>query len=281
MDQNILPPGFAENTLIQQQCILPEWDAPGNIKSLLTTRQGGCSKAPFDSFNLATHVDDDERDVKKNRQKLANVLPSEPVWLNQVHSNVVVNAASAALDTDADGSYTIQPNVVSVVLTADCLPVLICTRQGDGVAALHAGWRGLLNGILEQGVVKLLRASGRQPEDLLIWFGPAIGPENFEVGEEVRQEFLHKAQDKLLTAQCFAPVKNNTRGGKAQPFKEDKWFADIYQLARLRLLQAGVENVSGGNYCSYRDKEKFYSFRRDGKTGRMASLIWIETRPLL
>ena len=268
-----------KDALSEQAILLPEWPAPGNIKSLLTTRHGGWSTAPFDSFNLAAHVDDDECNVKKNRQKLAEMLPSEPVWLNQIHSNIVVDAAldtapDTALDTnnagsiiDADGSFTTKSNAVSVVLTADCLPVLVCTRQGDGVAALHAGWRGLAQGILEQGIEQLLRAAKRQPEDLLVWFGPAIGAENFEVGEEVRQIFLQTAQNQEQTAQCFVPVKE----------KNNKWLADIYQLARLRLSLIGVENFSGGNYCTYRDKENFFSFRRDGKTGRMASLIWIES----
>ena len=262
-----------KDALSEQAVLLPEWQAPGNIKSLLTTRHGGWSTAPFDSFNLAAHVEDNGQNVKKNRQKLAEMLPSEPVWLNQIHSNIVVDAAlDTALDTnnagsiiDADGSFTTQSNVVSVVLTADCLPVLVCTRQGDGVAALHAGWRGLAQGILEQGIEQLLRATKRQPEDLLVWFGPAIGAENFEVGEEVRQIFLQTAHNQEQTAQCFVPVKE----------KNNKWLADIYQLARLRLSLIGVENFSGGNYCTYREKEKFFSFRRDGKTGRMASLIWI------
>ncbi|MCU7798936.1 MAG: peptidoglycan editing factor PgeF [gamma proteobacterium symbiont of Lucinoma myriamae] len=247
--------------------IIPDWDAPENIKSLVTTRQGGCSKAPFDSFNLAEHVDDILQDVKKNRQQLMTRLPTEPIWLNQVHSNKVVDASQSEIGIDADGSYTTKADCVAIVMTADCLPVLMCNQQGTVVAAVHAGWRGLVNGILEQAVDKVLSAGQCQPEDLLIWLGPAIGPEKFEVGNEVRQEFLHKsALFQKNIEQCFTPLNN----------KKNKYLADIYQLAKVRLLQQGIENVSGGNYCTYTEQEKFFSYRRDGKTGRMASLIWLE-----
>ena len=248
--------------------IIPDWDAPANIKSLVTTRKGGFSQSPFDSFNLGDHVNDDPACVKQNRQILASQLPSQPVWLNQVHSDVVVDAAEAGTGIDADGSFTTQNNVVAAVLTADCLPVLMCTRQGDAVAALHAGWRGLANGILEQGVMKLLKASGHKVEDCLVWFGPAIGPEKFAVGEEVREEFLSKSQHKELIARCFTAVENNAH--------KSKWLANIYQLAQYRLSAIGIENFSGGTYCTYNNNDLFYSYRRDGKTGRMASLIWIE-----
>ena len=248
--------------------ISPDWAAPHNIKSLVTTRQGGCSQAPYDSFNLASHVNDDLIAVNKNRKILAQQLPSEPVWLNQVHSNIVVDAAETDALVDADGSYTTQTDVVSVVLTADCLPVLVCTQQGDAVAALHAGWRGLLNGILEQGVLDLLKASQREAKDCLIWFGPGIGFDKFEVGQEVREAFLQKSADKKAIEQCFSKV----------PGKQDKYMADMVQLAKYRLSQIGVENFSGGDFCSYKDKERFYSYRRDGITGRMASLIWIEDK---
>ena len=251
-----------------KQFITPDWDVPVNIKSLVTTRQGGYSQSPYDSFNLGIHVDDDPLSVKKNRKILADQCPSEPVWLNQVHSNIVLDAAEIKNLTDADGSYTLQKNIVSVVLTADCLPVLVCTRQGDAVAALHAGWRGLLNGVLEQGISKLLKASRHAAKDCLIWFGPAISSENFEVGREVRDAFLQKSADKKSIEQCFSKI----------PAKQDKFMADMVQLAQYRLSQIGVENFSTGHYCSYRDKEQFFSYRRDGITGRMASLIWIEDK---
>ncbi|MCU7939137.1 MAG: peptidoglycan editing factor PgeF [gamma proteobacterium symbiont of Bathyaustriella thionipta] len=251
--------------------IIPSWNAPKNVKSLLTTRQGGFSQTPFSSFNLAEHVNDLPENVKKNRQQLLTWLPAEPVWLNQIHSDKVVNASRSIMGIDADGSYTTETDCVSVVMTADCLPVLICNQQGTVVAAVHAGWRGLLNGILEEAVEKLLSAVQCQPEDLLVWLGPAIGPEKFEVGEEVRQVFFKKSsayhlQDKKSIEQCFIPVSN----------KKNKYLANIYQLAKVRLSRQGVENISGGNYCTYTEKDKFFSYRRDGITGRMASLIWLE-----
>ena len=260
---------------INSGIIYPDWSAPTNIKSLFTTRQGGFSEPPFDRFNLAQHVEDNPENVKKNRKKLRNMLPSEPIWLNQVHSNLVVDAAEVTTGIDADGSFTNRPDVVSVVMTADCLPVLMCNRQGTAVAALHAGWRGLLDGILEQGVKRLLESSQCMPEDILTWFGPAIGPKAFEVGDEVRQAFLDKAaQDHQASFQKID--QSFIASPQNQHNREKKWFADIYQLAQVRLSTIGVENFSGGNYCTYNDKERFYSYRRDGKTGRMASLIWIE-----
>lgn len=266
-----------DKQMLKEQIIIPEWDVPENIKSLVTTRQGGYSKIPYDSFNLAEHVGDNLLHVQQNRQKLVEYLPSEPIWLNQVHSNVVVNACTSAIGKDADGSYTTHRNVVSVIMTADCLPVLITNRQGNGVAAIHAGWRGLLNGILEQGVCQLLKASQCQPEDLLVWLGPAIGPEMFEVGDEVRLAFLDKSSNKEAISKCFLPSSYQQEKLAAQKrLIQKKWLADIYQLARIRLSYIGIENFSGGVFCTYKQKEQFYSYRRDGKTGRMASLIWFE-----
>ena len=238
----------------------------------MTTRTGGYSKPPYDSFNLAEHVEDEPEHVRKNRAQLRVLLPSEPVWLNQVHSNRVIDAGASPGVVDADGSFTTEANIVSVVMTADCLPVLICNKQGSAVAALHAGWRGLLDGILEQGVEQLCRAGSYSARDLLVWLGPAIGPEAFEVGEEVREAFLKQMSEAnpastTLIEQCFLPASGT-----------NKWFAYIYQLARVRLSLSGVENYYGGNYCTYNDKENFYSYRRDGKTGRMASLIWIDKK---
>lgn len=256
---------------MSNEIIIPEWDAPKNVKSIITTRQGGYSQAPFNSFNLAEHVDDKPVNVKHNRQHLMNWLPAEPIWLNQVHSNAVIEAHHANLRTDADGSYTTSNDCVSVVMTADCLPVLICNLQGNVVAAVHAGWRGLLNGILVKAVEKVIRAGQCQARDLLVWLGPAIGPEQFEVGEEVRQKFLAQAQDNNFPDRqhiehCFSSVN----------YKKNKYLADIYQLARSILVHQGVANISGGNYCTYSEEDKFFSYRRDGKTGRMASLIWLE-----
>jgi len=261
---------------LNNNTIIPDWDVPKNVQSLLTTRQGGCSKTPFDSFNLAEHVDDIPENVEKNRQLLLTRLPADPLWLNQIHSNVIVDAGQSAVGVDADGSYTTEADCVSIVMTADCLPVLICNRQGTIVAAVHAGWRGLVNGILEQAVNKVLSAGQCQAEDLLVWLGPAIGPEKFEVGDEVRRAFLQNsgakkssdknALDKKRIEQCFFPLNN----------KKNKYLANIYKLARFRLSHQGIENVSGGNYCTYIEQDKFFSYRRDGETGRMASLIWLE-----
>lgn len=250
--------------MLTDSIIIPDWPAPKYIRSVQSIRSGGYSQAPFDSFNLAEHVGDDSDDVQKNRQNLLKILPSEPIWLNQVHSNKIIRAENST-NLTADGSYSAQTNVVSVVMTADCLPLLMCNRQGTVVAAVHAGWRGLVNGIIEQAVKKILIAGQCRPEDLYIWLGPAIGAQHFEVGAEVRAEFLEKSPVKMDTMQCFMPS-----------VEKYKWLADIYQLARQRLSSVGVENVFGGAYCTYNDKEQFYSYRRNGKTGRMASLIWIE-----
>ncbi len=263
-------------TSIRHSAIQADWQAPDNIRTLVTIRTGGCSQSPYNSFNLALHVGDDPAMVQKNRDKLQALLPSQPVWLNQIHSNRIINAAedsqTSAAVIDADGSITTQKNIVAVVMTADCLPALICTRQGSAVAAVHAGWRGLLDGILEQGVVQLLQASAANKEDILVWLGPAIGPNYFEVGEDVRQAFLQRDQwgDPVAAInQCFIPL-NKTASG------QNKYLADIYQLARVRLSAVGIDNVSGGHYCTYSEADKFYSYRRDGVTGRMASMIWIE-----
>ena len=239
---------------------MPQWPAPAAVKALSTTRIGGCSQVPYDGFNLAEHVGDDQAAVAKNRYLLTEQLPAEPVWLKQVHSNRVVDAAAAQTNCVADGSYTTQSKIVSVVMTADCLPVLACNRHGTGVAALHAGWRGLAEGIIEQGIEKLMQTTRSHPEDMLIWLGPAIGPKVFEVGEEVREQFMRHNQ---TSKHSFIPA--------ASP---DKWLADVYKLAKLRLAQLGVENIYGGDYCTYSQAERFFSYRRNGITGRMASMIW-------
>ena len=247
--------------------IIPEWNVPKNIKALQTTRQGGCSQAPYDSFNLAEHVNDNLTNVLKNRQKLATYLPSEPVWLNQIHSNIIVDAGHSTIGIDADGSYSHTAGCVCAVMTADCLPILICNQQATVVAAVHAGWRGLLNGILEQAVHKIIHAGYCQADDLAIYLGAAIGAEKFEVGNEVRQAFIDNSIEKEKTDACFVALENSN----------NKYRADIYQLARVRLLSLGIENISGGNYCTYTEQERFFSYRREGVTGRMASLIWLET----
>ncbi len=246
-----------------------DWDAPKTIRTLITTRAGGYSQPPYNSFNLAMHVGDEPQSVQKNRDILRQVLPAEPVWLNQIHSNRLVDAGQTTTPVDADGSFTKDKNTVSLVMTADCLPALICNRQGNAVAAVHAGWRGLLEGIVEQGVKQILAVSQCQPQDIMVWLGPAIGADYFEVGEDVRQLFLQRESGSDPIDLCFSPLMIAESG-------ENKYLADIYQLARLRLSAIGVDNVSGGHYCTYSEADKFYSYRRDAVTGRMASMIWIE-----
>jgi YfiH family protein len=237
--------------------IEPDWPAPSNIKAYTTTRQGGASQMPYDSFNLADHVTDNPIDVQANRQRLIAqlALPNEPCWLTQVHGVEVVEANIP--QPIADAAYSITPNTICAVLTADCLPILICNRAGTHVAAIHAGWKGLAAGIIEE-TIKTLNLPG---EELLAWLGPAIGPNTFEVGPEVRNLFLQHDPHAEL---AFHPSKNG------------RWLADIYQLARLRLFSSGVTAVYGGDFCTYTDTDRFFSYRRDGeKTGRMASLIWM------
>lgn len=238
--------------------IQPNWPAPTNIKAYTTTRIGGVGRAPYDTFNLAAHVNDDPANVEKNRILLQEFLhlPSEPLWLTQVHGVNVVQAELQQPYVTADASYTREKNIVCVAQTADCLPVLICDRAATCVAAIHAGWKGLAAGIIEE-TIKMLKISGN---DLLAWLGPAIGPQAFEVGDDVYEQFIaHDANAAL----GFKKIDNK------------KWLADIYLLAKQRLHQCDVQNIYGGEFCTYTDKEQFFSYRRDNITGRMASLIWI------
>ena len=239
----------------------PDWPAPPTVRAYTTLRQGGVSHPPFDSWNLASHVDDDPVLVQQNRSLLMQrlELPSSPFWLDQVHGHEIATPAqdSDIAVTQADGSYTDLTGKVCVVLTADCLPVLICNRQGTEVAAVHAGWRGLAAGVIEAAMQKF--SSPRQ--DLLVWLGPAIGPQSFEVGAEVRQAFIDQHAQ---TAEAFTV------------YTRSSWLADIYQLARIRLQAIGVEAVYGGGLCTVSDTSRFFSYRRDQQCGRMASLIWID-----
>jgi YfiH family protein len=237
--------------------LVPDWPAPATVHAAQTTRVGGVSKPPYDSLNLGAHTGDAPEDVAENRRRLHEHLrlPAEPAWLAQVHGTDVV--AAAAGPATADGSWTDQPGVVCTVMAADCLPVLLCDQAGETVAAAHAGWRGLAGGVLERAVA----AMQRPPSRLLAWLGPAIGPDVFEVGEEVRAQFL---QADPQANQCF---RRSPQG---------RWLADLYALARRRLARAGVEAVYGGGFCTVRQRDLFYSYRRDGRTGRMASLIWLD-----
>lgn len=236
--------------------ILPDWPVPARVRSLMTTREGGVSGTPWASLNLGDHVGDDPAHVAANRARLRRQLPAEPGWLTQVHSARVVEVGRDAAP-EADAAFTRQAGVVCAVLTADCLPVLFCDRAGSVVAAAHAGWRGLAGGVLEATV----DAMQVPPDEVLAWLGAAIGPQAFEVGDEVRQAFVAQHAE---AAAAFAP------------HAPGKWLADIYRLARIRLAQAGVQAVHGGARCTFTDADRFFSYRRDGVTGRMASLIWLE-----
>ena len=232
----------------------------------MTTREGGVSREPYASLNLGEHVQDDPVAVVANRAALRHTLPTEPVWLNQIHGTHVVQADSVIGVPDADASFARQPDTICAVLTADCLPVLFCARDGSVVAAAHAGWRGLAAGVLEA----TLAAMWVPPNEVMAWMGPAIGPAAFEVGEAVRTAFIHSHPE---AARAFVPASQPRISSPPSP---EKWLADIYTLARIRLNACGVTAVYGGGLCTYTDAARFYSYRRDGKTGRMAALIWLE-----
>ncbi|HEX7047862.1 MAG TPA: peptidoglycan editing factor PgeF [Gammaproteobacteria bacterium] len=241
------------------QLILPQWPAPSNVRAVATTRAGGVSEGPFASLNLGTMTEDTSDAVLANRRLLRGRLglAREPAWLHQVHGNVVVHADEVEEPPAADASWTDRPGVACVVLVADCLPVLFCDRAGTRVAAAHGGWRGLASGILEATVDAL----GVEPGELLAWLGPAIGPDAFEVGPDVREAFTKRWSE---TEAAF-------RAGRG-----DRFFCDIHEITRIQLRALGVHDVFGGEFCTVKDAERFYSFRRDGMTGRMAGLAWLE-----
>jgi YfiH family protein len=236
--------------------IEPDWPAPPGIRAASTLRRGGVSEGPYASLNLGAHVGDDPERVMENRRRLADALslPSEPVWLNQVHGRRTV-PAEAPDDRCADASFTREPGIVCGIMTADCLPVLLCSRDGAAVAAVHAGWKGLASGVIESAVA----AMGAR--DLIVWLGPAIGPEAFEVGDEVREAFLRNGAE-------FATGFQEAANGK--------WLADIYRLARLTLHRLDIAEIHGGGWCTFGHGGDFFSYRRDRITGRMATLIWRE-----
>ena len=255
---------MSKNDEMSPEYILPQWPAPANVHAATTTRSGGVSRGSFENLNMAAHVGDEPASVATNRQRLAEALslPEKPHWLSQVHGTGVVSLDDGSIGLpEGDAGMTQEKGCVCVVLTADCLPVLFCDQAGTRVAAAHAGWRGLAAGVLESTV----KALGVPGEEILAWLGPAIGPQSFEVGEEVVQAFI-KLNPEATSA--FVP--------SADSGKEGHWLADLYQLARIRLINAGVASVYGGDFCTFEDQDRFYSFRRDGKTGRMASLIWME-----
>lgn len=225
----------------------PQWKAPAHVKAYTTLR------------DLWTHLDTGDQETKRPPLKTLLQLPQDPIWLNQKHTTIAVEAVPENKEKIADASFTSQPNRICVILTADCLPILICHQDGTQVAAIHAGWRGLANGIIETTL-----SSMRQPTaNLMVWLGPAIGPQKFEVGEDVFDAFTSQQAD---SQKAFVP---HTPG---------KWLADLYALARMRLQAQGITHIYGGDFCTYTQNELFFSYRRDkGLTGRMASLIWIES----
>ena len=238
--------------------IKPGWPTPPGIHAYSTLRTGGISQGAYAGFNLARHVGDNPVHVIANRNRLREALqlPAEPFWLTQVHGNKAVRAeAKTSLTPEADASFSDEPGVVCAVMTADCLPVLFCNREGSRVAASHAGWRGLATGVLESTVQAL------GDNDLMAWLGPAIGAKAFEVGGEVRQSFYERLGD------C---------DGAFLQIEEHHWLADIYSLARMALARVGVTEIFGGDECTFSDPERFFSYRRDSQTGRMATLIWRE-----
>jgi YfiH family protein len=237
--------------------IAPEWPAPDGVRALITTRIGGVSRGLYAGLNLGDHVGDDPAAVAQNRARLAAHLPASPLWLRQVHGIEVADPGRDRPGREADASFTRQPGRVLAVLTADCLPVLLAEESGSAIAIAHAGWRGLAAGVIERTIAAL----GVAPRRLVAYLGPAIGPRAFEVGHDVRDAFL---RNDVAAASAFVP---------AAP---DKWLADLPALARLRLAKIGTTRVYGGNLCTFGDPARFYSHRRDGVTGRMASLIWLE-----
>jgi purine-nucleoside/S-methyl-5'-thioadenosine phosphorylase / adenosine deaminase len=238
--------------------LYPDWPAPPAVRAFVTTREGGLSTGPYASLNLGDHVGDEAAAVAANRRLLRTCLPAEPLWLRQVHGVDVADAGVACVGLpEADAAVARHPGRVCGVLTADCLPVLLCDTSGGVVAAAHAGWRGLLGGVLERTV----EAMAVPPEQVLAWLGPAIGPAAFEVGAEVREAFV--AEDPCAAAAFQSGVMPG------------KWWADLPALARQRLARQGVLRVHGGDSCTYRDGRRFFSYRRDGVTGRFGSFIWL------
>ena len=240
--------------------IFPDWPIQDRVAALMTTRIGGFSLPPYDSFNLATHVGDQRRSVIANRKMLRKYwsFSQEPKWLRQTHSDIVVNATSIEPDTEnADASYTTEPGIVCSVLTADCLPVVFSDQHGHCIGVAHVGWRGLLKGIIQRTV----EAMSLYAPPKYAWLGPAIGPQVFEVGADVYQPYVRQNKE-------FERAFTNA--------ETRRWKLDIYKAAKIVLKAADVTNIYGGDYCTYTESERFYSYRRSNQTGRMATLIWIK-----
>lgn len=242
--------------------IIPEWPAPNNVRAFFTTRNGGKSSGPngtYATLNLGDHVNDRSIDVAKNRALLRNYLPSDPKWLKQVHGVLPIRVDHYSTTLEGDAAISRRCGIVCVVLVADCLPIFLCDPAGTMVGVIHAGWRGLAGGIIEKTVTEMNKGHAK----LMAWLGPAIGVNYFEVGEEVREAFVNQDGKSRF---AFVPLHEKN---------SDKWLANIFLLARQRLASVGVTEIYGGEVCTYSDPKKFFSYRRDGATGRMAALIWL------
>jgi YfiH family protein len=238
------------------QWIVPEWPAPARVRALVTTRSGGISSGPYASLNLGFRTDDDPAATAQNRSRLLQHLPQPPKWLAQVHGTAVVDADTLTNVPEADASIAREPGTVCAILVADCLPILLADRAGTCVGAAHAGWRGLAAGVIANTVARMAVA----PTDLIAYIGPGIGPAAFEVGDDVLRAFCANA---LELERAFAPLRPG------------KWLCDLPRLARNALHRAGVTEIWGGTLCTYSDSTRFYSYRRDRITGRMAALVWL------
>lgn len=252
--------------MTELQGITPDWPTPTNVRAFITTRAGGVSLPPYASNNLGLHVGDNPAHVAANRAQLSVDLGLQniPQWLEQIHGVKVVNAKTDGVVRTADGSYSNQPDHTCLVMTADCLPILLCDKQSTQVAALHCGWRSLAKGICARGLQKF----SAKPDDILAYLGPAISQAHFEVGVDVLEAFFKAARNQQHADQIAAAFISAPR-----PLH---FYADIYALARAELAALGVTAIYGGDYCTYADDTRFYSYRRDKTTGRMASLIWLE-----
>lgn len=244
---------------ITAHCIVPDWPAPAAVRALVTTRAGGVSSGPYASLNLGLRTDDDPAAVAENRARLERLLPQPPRWLQQVHGSTVVDADQLADVAQADASVARKAGTVCAIMVADCLPILLADRKGGCIGAAHAGWRGLAGGVIGNTVTRM----AIPPERLVAWIGPGIGPGAFEVGDDVLEAF------------CSAAPENRDA---FKPQKPGKWLCDLPALARRALQRAGVTSIHGADLCTYNDSKRFYSYRRDRVTGRMAALIWLEPR---
>jgi len=256
---------------VQENLVYLDWPAPKTVKACYTLRSGGDSNGPYDSFNVGDHVGDEPASVNANRQALQHAIGQESIcWLQQMHTTKVVEA-SANNGAQADACYAQLANQVCSVMTADCLPVFFCDKQGNEVAVAHAGWRGLYAGILQQTLKQFQCYDASEPSkgNIMAYLGPAISQAAFEVGDDVRDAFLSLPQGQLCSPSQYFIVKQQSVNG-------NKWMADLYGLAKNMLKNMGVMDVYGGDYCTYKQPEKFFSYRRDGVTGRMANLIWLK-----